>query len=179
MLIHLLREAEELQSASCASGAIRRQPELGLQPRTQAVLEAPTAWDCASARAAADVGGGNAEAPSGLSILLRADMDALPVQEETGSTFLEGRGRMHACGHDAHVAMPVSAARCSRGAATSSRSVVHVPAREEGHTALMPEEGSRRRLRAVRRSPCTVARHPAGGGTGRGRSWRRAIPSRR
>src|SRR4030095_233915 len=45
-------------------------------------------------------------------ILLRADMDALPMPEETGLPFAsEVSGRMHACGHDAHTAMLVGAAR--------------------------------------------------------------------
>jgi amidohydrolase len=42
----------------------------------------------------------------GPTLLLRADMDALPVTEETGLAFASTHeGVMHACGHDAHVAM--------------------------------------------------------------------------
>ena len=40
----------------------------------------------------------------GRTILLRADLDGLPVAEETGLPFASTNGRMHACGHDGHVA---------------------------------------------------------------------------
>jgi len=43
---------------------------------------------------------------SGRTLLLRSDMDALPLQEETGLPFSsQNSGVMHACGHDAHMAM--------------------------------------------------------------------------
>ena len=48
----------------------------------------------------------------GKTILLRADMDALPIQEETGLPFASRiPGKMHACGHDVHTAILLGVAR--------------------------------------------------------------------
>ena len=48
----------------------------------------------------------------GRTVLLRADIDALPILEDSGVDFASGReGRMHACGHDAHTAILLGAAR--------------------------------------------------------------------
>ena len=52
---------------------------------------------------------GNASA--GRTILLRADMDALPIPEESGVSFACHNGNMHACGHDLHTAMLLGAAK--------------------------------------------------------------------
>lgn len=52
------------------------------------------------------------DGPGGPAILLRADMDALPIAEETGSPHASTvPGVMHACGHDGHTAMLLGAAK--------------------------------------------------------------------
>lgn len=55
----------------------------------------------------ATVGGKN----GGKTILLRADMDALPMQEESGLPFASQNGFGHTCGHDLHTAMLLGAAK--------------------------------------------------------------------
>ncbi len=51
-------------------------------------------------------------ADNGRSVLLRSDMDALPIAEETGLAYAsQNPGVMHACGHDGHMAMMLGAAK--------------------------------------------------------------------
>src|SRR4051812_30532463 len=53
-----------------------------------------------------------ATGPGDRAIALRADMDALPIEEKTGLPHASlNPGRMHACGHDGHTAMLLGAAR--------------------------------------------------------------------
>lgn len=55
-----------------------------------------------------DIEGGGGPGPT---VLVRADIDALPVQEETGLPFASANdGAMHACGHDAHTAIGLGVA---------------------------------------------------------------------
>jgi hippurate hydrolase len=94
---------------------LHRHPELGLRlPRTQqAVLDAlrPLAPELRTGTTCSAVVArlpGRGEAPP---VLLRADMDALPLTERTGLPYASAvDGAMHACGHDAHTAMLVEAA---------------------------------------------------------------------
>ena len=54
---------------------------------------------------------------TGKTIAIRADMDALPMQEKSGVPFSsEVEGNMHACGHDAHTAMLIGTARALKRA---------------------------------------------------------------
>jgi amidohydrolase len=82
----------------------------------------------------------------GPTYLLRGDMDALPVHEDTGLPFAsEVPGAMHACGHDTHVAMLLGAARllAERRDELAGQVVLMVQPGEEGfHGArYMLEEG--------------------------------------
>ncbi len=102
--------------------AIHAEPELGLNtPKTRdkiraALADLPLEWrqGPSTTGLVASLKGG---AGPGRSVLLRGDMDALPMPEETGLDFASTiPGAMHACGHDAHVAMLTGAAQllCAR-----------------------------------------------------------------
>jgi len=95
--------------------AIHAEPELGLQtPMTsakvrEALAHLPLEWRQGGATTGmvATLKG----AKPGRRVLLRGDMDALPMPEETGLEFASTiEGRMHACGHDTHTAMLAGAA---------------------------------------------------------------------
>ncbi|MGN0316004.1 MAG: M20 family metallopeptidase [Fusicatenibacter sp.] len=66
-----------------------------------------TPRECGKAGLTVTVGGKK----PGKTFLLRADMDALPIAEESGEAFSCTNGSMHACGHDMHTAMLLGAAR--------------------------------------------------------------------
>jgi amidohydrolase len=95
---------------------LHRRPEIGLQlPQTQAtVLDAFAGLpiEVTTGKSTSSVVGVLRGARPGPTYLLRADMDALQVHEDTGLPFAsEIPGAMHACGHDTHVAMLLGAAR--------------------------------------------------------------------
>ncbi|WP_232660980.1 M20 metallopeptidase family protein [Pseudonocardia sp. TRM90224] len=113
----LRTQAEALQPQTVAlRRALHRHPELGLNlPRTRDAVVAELAdlplqvhlgRSVSSVVAVLD---GHRPGPT---VLLRGDMDALPMPEDTGLEFASTvDGTMHACGHDTHVAMLASAAR--------------------------------------------------------------------
>jgi hippurate hydrolase len=79
------------------------------------------------------------------SIGLRADMDALPIAEETGLPYASANpGLMHACGHDGHTAMLLGAARrlAERRNFDGTVHLIFQPAEENvGGARIMVEEG--------------------------------------
>jgi hippurate hydrolase len=118
---------------------IHRHPEIGtILPVTQDVVVEELAKlgldgrkGTALSSVVAVIEGGR----SGPTVLLRADMDALPVHEDTGLEFAsELAGAMHACGHDTHVAMLLGAARLlqERRAELPGRIVLMFQPGEEG-----------------------------------------------
>ena len=96
--------------------AIHREPEIGLDlPKTQAKVLAALdglPLEISTGRALSSVTAVLRGGRPGPVVLLRGDMDALPVTEETQLPYASTvPGVMHACGHDGHTAMLAGAAR--------------------------------------------------------------------
>ncbi|CAN7530299.1 M20 aminoacylase family protein [Neorhizobium sp. LjRoot104] len=91
---------------------------------------------------------------SSRSIGIRADMDALPIEEETGAEYAsKNKGLMHACGHDGHTAMLLGAARilARRKNFDGTIHLIFQPAEENfGGARLMIEDG------LFERFPCSA-----------------------
>src|ERR1700685_793981 len=95
---------------------IHEDPEIGLElPRTQAKVLAALdglPLEVTQGRALSSVTAVLRGGQPGPTVLLRGDMDALPITERTGLPYASlVTGVMHACGHDLHTAMLVGAAR--------------------------------------------------------------------
>ncbi len=136
--------------------AIHAEPEIGLHcPLTTAKIKAALAGLPLEFREGPSTtgliailrgqGGGSA-GDNGRTVLLRGDMDALPMQEATGLPFASTiDGRMHACGHDSHTAMLVGAAKalCARADTLPGTVVFMFQPGEEGHhgARFMLEDG--------------------------------------
>lgn len=140
----LLDEAgAQLDDAVALRRRIHERPELGLDlPETQAaVLEAldglpvsiTTGTSSSSVVAILD------GAEPGPTVLLRGDMDALPMPEDTGLEFAsEIDGAMHACGHDLHMAMLLGAAACLVEEPPARRTVLVFQPGEETDRGAVP-----------------------------------------
>jgi hippurate hydrolase len=137
---------EQLDGVIALRRAIHAEPEVGLHcPLTTQKAKAALAGlpleihDSRSTTGfVAILRGGRAggAGSNGRTVLLRGDMDALPMTEETGLPFASTLpGAMHACGHDAHTAMLVGAARAlsARRAELSGTIVFMFQPGEEGH----------------------------------------------
>jgi amidohydrolase len=147
----LLADAEAIRDDIVAlRRRLHRRPEIGLElPETQALIaEEVRALGLTPnlGRSVSSVTSFVDGASPGPTVLLRADMDALPVIEDTGLDFAsEVDGAMHACGHDTHVAMLLGAARLlvDRRASLPGRVLLDFQPGEEGrHGArFMLDEG--------------------------------------
>ena len=147
----LMAEAGELlPDAVTLRRKLHANPELGLDlPETAAaVLDSLEGIDLEIARSEKSSGflATLRGARPGPAILLRADMDALPMPEDTDLEFKsKTEGRMHACGHDAHTAMLAQAARLldAHRDEIAGSVVLMFQAGEEGHfgAKVMIDEG--------------------------------------
>jgi amidohydrolase len=130
---------------------LHRHPELGFQEHRTAGIVAErlraAGYDVQTGIAVTGVVGTlKGGAGDGPTLLLRADMDALPIAEECAHDFTSAHpGLMHACGHDAHVAIGLAVAeRLARTRHEWGGTVKYVfqPAEEGGGGAMrMVEEG--------------------------------------
>ena len=141
----------ELDGVVALRREIHADPELGLDcRRTTAKIKAALAGLPLEYREGPSTSGlvailrGGSD--NGRAVLLRGDMDALPMDEETGLPFASrNRGAMHACGHDTHSAMLVGAARAlcaQRESLAGTVAFMFQPGEEGYHGArFMIEDG--------------------------------------
>ncbi len=128
---------------------IHRHPELAFdEHRTSALVAAKLqAWGYEVERGIGGTGvvGRLVRGTGSGRLGLRADMDALPIDEATGLDYASSHcGVMHACGHDGHTAMLLAAARhiVERGRFSGTLNLIFQPAEEGGGGAVrMMEDG--------------------------------------
>ncbi len=139
-----------LDEAIALRRAIHAEPELGLDlPKTTAKVKAALAGLPLEIHEGSSTSGVMAilRGPAnGRTVLLRGDMDALPLIEDTGLAFTSlNQGAMHACGHDTHVAMLAGAARVlseNRDRLTGTVMFMFQPGEEGWHGArFMIDDG--------------------------------------
>lgn len=108
--------ATELERLIATRRDLHRHPEIGFEEHRTAAIVAErlraAGYQVETGIAVTGVVGTlRGGAGPGPTLLLRADMDALPIQEENRHDFVSTiPGRMHACGHDAHVAIGLAVA---------------------------------------------------------------------
>ena len=114
---NFLAEAKEIQNdLATLRRQIHQEPEIGLDlPKTQAKIVAALdglGLEVTTGKGLSSVTAVLRGSKSDKTVLLRADMDALPVTELTDLAYKSQiDGAMHACGHDLHVAMLIGAAK--------------------------------------------------------------------
>ncbi|MDP3671187.1 MAG: M20 aminoacylase family protein [Telluria sp.] len=129
--------------------AIHRNPELGFEEYCTSALVAErlTAWGYEVERGLGGTGlvGRMRRGDGRRSIGIRAEMDALPIEENTGLAYASCRpGIMHACGHDGHTAMLLGAAKylAAHGTFRGTVNLIFQPAEEGmGGAVRMIEQG--------------------------------------
>ncbi len=137
---------KEFESLVATRRDLHQHPELGFEEtRTAGIVAARLARLGLSPRSGVGKTGVVADpGESSARILLRADMDALPLTEATGASY-ESRvpGKMHACGHDGHVAIGLAVAeRLSRSPSASRFRFLFQPAEEgAGGAEACAEDG--------------------------------------
>jgi amidohydrolase len=140
----------ELETLLTTRRDLHRHPELAFQEHRTAGIVAErlraAGYDVRTGVARTGVVGEMRGAGDGPVLLLRADMDALPITEETAHDYVSTiPGAMHACGHDAHVAIALAVAERlarTRGEWSGTVRFVFQPAEEVGNGArAMIEEG--------------------------------------
>jgi amidohydrolase len=128
----------EFESLVATRRDLHRHPELGFEEtRTAGIVAGRLGGLGWSLRTGVGRTGVTADPPASLDattsrILLRADMDALPLTEATGASYAsEAPGKMHACGHDGHVAVGLAVAdRLSRAMSAGRFRFLFQPAEE-------------------------------------------------
>ena len=122
---------------------IHRHPELAFEEHRTAALVADKLerWGYAVESGVGGTGvvGTLVRGQGGKRVGIRADMDALPIEERSGVAWASAHpGRMHACGHDGHTAMLLAAARhlADSGRFDGTLQLIFQPAEEGGGGAL-------------------------------------------
>ncbi|WP_234823120.1 M20 aminoacylase family protein [Ensifer adhaerens] len=156
MKSHVLPEIAAVHSEAVAlRRRIHANPELGFEEFATSELVAEYLTQCGY-EVTRGLGGtgvvGTLRRGIGPSVGLRADMDALPIEEETNLPYSSlHAGKMHACGHDGHTATLLAAARhiARTSAISGTLHLIFQPAEEgKGGAALMIEDG------LLERFPC-------------------------